>query len=79
MLILGNKAGVMVVVDDERGLLINGKPPERLEALGDDWYKASSVFCRGKRPKKVAGARKRKRALMVAVRRHRFSMNFKKG
>jgi len=72
-----NKAGVSVEVDEKRGLLINGKPPEIVTALGDDWYRASSIFCRGKRPRKVIGMRKRKKALMSAVKRYRFSFNFK--
>lgn len=72
-----NKAGVSIKVDEERGLLINGKPPETVVALGDNWYRASSIYCRGKRPKKVSGQRKRKKALMAAVKRYRFSFNFK--
>ena len=73
-----NKAGVSVEVDDVLGLLINGKPPEQVVALGDDWYRASSIFCRIKRPKKVSGQRKRKQALMAAVKRYRFSFNFQR-
>ena len=73
-----NRAGVSVEVDGERGLLINGKPPETVVALGDNWYRASSIFCRIKRPKKVSGQRKRKKALMAAVKRYRFSFNFQR-
>lgn len=73
-----NKVGVSVEVDDVLGLLINGKPPEQVIELGDDWYRASSVFCRIKNPKKVSGQRKRKQALMSAVKRYRFSFNFKR-
>lgn len=72
-----NKAGVSVEVDDVLGLLINGKPPEQIVDLGDDWYRASSIFCRINRPKKVSGQRKRKKALMSAVKCYRFSFNFK--
>lgn len=73
---LTNKAGVSVEVDGVKGLLINGKPPEVVTALGDSWYRASSIFCRGKRPRKVLGQRKRKKALMAAIKRYRFSFNF---
>ena len=72
-----NKAGVSVEVDEVLGLLINGKPPEQVVDLGGDWYRASSIFCRINRPSKVSGQRKRKQALMAAVKRYRFSFNFK--
>lgn len=72
-----NKAGVSIEIDDKLGLLINGKPPESVVALGGGWFRASSIFCRVKQPRKVSGQRKRKQALMAAVKRYRFSFNFK--
>jgi hypothetical protein len=73
-----NNAGLVVEVDDVTGaLLINGKPPEQVVEIGEGWLRASSVFCRGKHPKKVQGCRKRKKALMAAIKRYRFSFNFK--
>jgi hypothetical protein len=73
-----NKAGMRIEVCEERGLLINGKTPGKIETLGNGWFKASSIFCRVKRPKKVQGQRKRKLALMAATKRFRFSFNFKR-
>jgi hypothetical protein len=70
--------GYSLEVCEERGLLINGRPPGEVKALGGGWFKASSVFCRLKHPKKVQGQRKRKLALMAATKRFRFSFNFKR-
>ena len=73
-----NKSGLSIEVNEERGLLVNGKPPEVVVSLGGNWYRASSIFCRIKRPKKVGGQRKRKLALMSATKRYKFSFNFKR-
>ena len=70
-----NKAGVTIEIG-EQGLLLNGKPPSSLVELGDNWWKASCVFCRVKRAKKASSQRKRKKALMVATKKYRFSFNF---
>jgi len=74
-----SNAGVSIEVDAELGLLLNGKPPHSIVPLGDNWYRATTVaFCRIKRPAKANGIRKRKKALMAAVKRYRFSFNFKR-
>ena len=74
-----NKAGISIEVDAVKGLLMNGRPPSKVEALGDSWFKASTIFCRVKHPNKVSGMRKRKKALMSATKRYSFSFNFKRG
>ena len=72
------KSGVSVVIDDERGLLLNGKPPTGMEELGGGWWKASCVFARVVRAKKASGMRRRKKALMSSIKRYRFSFKFQR-
>ena len=72
-----NKAGISIEVDDERGLLLNGKSPTSVVDIGGGWYRASCVFCRVKHAKRASGARGRKKVLMLATKKYKFSFNFK--
>lgn len=76
---LMSRVGMVVEVDAERGLLVNGRPPDSLDALGDGWFRASRIFCRVVRPKRASSQRKRKKALTAATRKFKFSFNFRQG
>lgn len=78
-MLIHSRAGNTVEVDEGGVLLINGRLPELVTELDGGWLRASSIFLRIKRPKKVGSCRKRKKALAAAVKRFRFSFKYKQG
>jgi hypothetical protein len=66
----------------ETGLLLNGKPPKEIQVVSTDGNvatcKAITYLYLYKRPGKVIGARKRKKALSASIKKYRFSLTFQK-
>lgn len=60
--------GLVISYTQDGKVLINGRPPQRIEHLPNDepWYRISSKFYQSRKPKPTSSMRKRKRSLYAS-------------
>jgi hypothetical protein len=71
-------SGIKVEADAQGDLYYNGKKAT-ISHVVDTLYSARGIICRYKKPKKVIGARKRKKALAASVSKYSIKLHFYKG
>lgn len=74
---IGYTKGVKLETDEAGEVYFNGNKGI-LKHVVDDLYAASGLIYRYKKPKRVIGARKRKKALAASVRKYAISVRFHK-